>query len=306
MIFVKLYRRPIGWAMLLLVVWVFCGTADADAAELRFRHRRSIYTGQDRNPLNLPEGVAGVSISEMIVADTGNRRLLRYESENEYEYRLSSAVDVSSALYPTKIQVRTDGEMVVLDRDQMQVVRIGPDGALRGPIAFAGSPGEPVVSFALDGLDNCYLMGLKTGRIVMIEPEGGVGREILPPEGPARLVDIAVDRNGRVLAVDGVAGVVYAAGTDETALAPITGSLKQYARFPSRIAVDERGRIYLTDRNGCRIIVLGQDGSYLTSAATRGVKDSLFQYPAQVSVSGNTVFVADTRNHRIQVFTLSE
>ena len=127
----------------------------------------------------------------------------------------------------------------------------------------------------------------------------------LPADAPP-LLDVAVDPNGRVLAVDGVGAVVYAAGPSEAVMAPITGSLKQYARFPSRITTDGRGRIYLTDRNGCRIVILGQDGSFLSSVSTRGFKDGLLQYPAQISISGGTLFVADTRNHRFQVFTLSE
>jgi streptogramin lyase len=163
-----------------------------------------------------------------------------------------------------------------------------------------------VKSFALDGDGNLYLIRYGADRVQMLGPDGGLRKEFAVPEETALLLDLAVDRNGRVLAVDGVHGVVYAAGPSEAALAPITGSLKPYTRFPSRITTDERSRIYLSDRNGCRIAILGQDGSFLASASTRGFKEGLLQYPAQISISGDTLFVADTRNHRFQVFTIVE
>ena len=301
--------RLICWQLIRLMVaalLVSFVSATATAAEVKLRHRFSVYADGQQQSLNLPEGIASISPSGAVVADTGNNRLLRCESGDDAAWRVVSVIELAPSVYATKIQVRRDGEILVLDRKQMRVFRLGPDGEMRGPVFTRSGTDEPVKSFALDGKDNLYLMGYTSGRIRMVGPDGSLRREISPPADGALLLDLTVDRNGRVLAVDAVDGVVFAAGPVEATLTPITGSLKQYARFPSRITTDQRGRIYLSDRNGCRIIVLGPDGSFLASLSARGLKEGLLQYPAQISASGDTLFVADTLNHRIQVFTLSE
>ncbi|MCG6916346.1 MAG: hypothetical protein LJE89_02245, partial [Deltaproteobacteria bacterium] len=88
---------------------------------------------------------------------------------------------------------------------------------------------------------------------------------------------------------------------------PITSSLKEYVRFPASLTTDDRGRIYLVDRNGGSIIILGQDGSFLSRQSGMGWKEASLNYPGQMCINKEgEVFVADTRNSRIQIFKLVE
>ena len=83
--------------------------------------------------------------------------------------------------------------------------------------------------------------------------------------------------------------------------------MKQFTRFPSALTTDDRRRIYLSDRNGGRIIVLGQDGSFLGRLSERGWKAGLLNYPSQIYIGkDNQLYVADTLNSRIQVFQLPD
>jgi hypothetical protein len=78
-------------------------------------------------------------------------------------------------------------------------------------------------------------------------------------------------------------------------------------RFPTSITTDGRGIIYLTDRNGGKVVVLGQDGSYLGRLSGMGWKEGFLNYPSQVSINGKgEIFIADTLNNRVQIFTIIE
>jgi hypothetical protein len=73
------------------------------------------------------------------------------------------------------------------------------------------------------------------------------------------------------------------------------------------MTTDNRGRIYLVDRNGGSIIILGQDGSLLGRQSGMGWKEGRLNYPAQMCISNKgEVFIADTMNHRIQIFAVVE
>ena len=295
-------------SLLLGLVFIVIGCtlpASVAAGTLKLRHRISLLVDGQQQPLRLPEGVFPAGKSELIAADTGNHRLVRYRAAKEFEYEAVAVVKIPQIHYPTKIEIHPRGDIFVLDRDAFRVVRLGPDGNFRGFFSLKGRPSAVIKSFTMDRSGNLYLLEFPGGRVQVLGSQGELLREIAYPE-KGILADLAVDPNGRVLAVDGTTGIVYGAGPRAGVLAPISSPLKPYARFPSRISSDDRGRIFLSDRNGCRIVVLGQDGSFLANRSARGWKEGLLQYPAQISIEGNTLFIADTRNHRIQVFTISE
>jgi len=78
-------------------------------------------------------------------------------------------------------------------------------------------------------------------------------------------------------------------------------------RFPTSLTTDSRGRIYLVDRNGGSVVVLGQDGSFLSRQSAMGWKEGRLNFPSQICATGSgEVFIADTNNNRIQVFKTIE
>jgi hypothetical protein len=241
----------------------------------------------------------------LIVADTGNSRLLLYRARDDSLYLNEAVAEFPQLRYPSKVQVNPQGAIYALDQNRLRIAKLNAKRQFESFPANVDLPTSPVKSFALDRTGNLYTLHA-SGLVRVFDPQGKVHREIDSPDDDVLLSDITVDPNGRVLTVDCVEGVIYAAGQSENLLVPVTEPLKQYARFPSRITTDDRGRIYLSDRNGCRIVVLGQDGSFLASGSTRGWKEGLLQFPAQIFIEGETLFIADTRNHRVQVFTISE
>jgi DNA-binding beta-propeller fold protein YncE len=72
---------------------------------------------------------------------------------------------------------------------------------------------------------------------------------------------------------------------------------------PSDIAIGPNGDIYLVDGVNNRIVVTGADGTPRFTFGRNGAGAGEFQHPMGIDISKkNQVFIADTGNHRIQVF----
>ena len=78
---------------------------------------------------------------------------------------------------------------------------------------------------------------------------------------------------------------------------------------PTGIAVDSSANVYTADFGNYRIQKFETRGIFTTKWGSNGSADGQFRYPfgiavkpAKVSFLEERVFVADSRNHRIQVF----
>jgi len=75
---------------------------------------------------------------------------------------------------------------------------------------------------------------------------------------------------------------------------------------PRGIAVDSRGRVYITDTGNKRVLVYDADGKYITQFGQVGMQPGQFDEPVGLALdSQGNIYVADTWNQRIQVFAPS-
>jgi hypothetical protein len=279
-------------------------------ASVKFRHVISIYSDDKGVGLKQPEGVACNENSLLLVADTGNGRLLRYIFQNQTLEERIVEIKVAQLSSPVKVQMNSKGEIYALDGKQRRIIRLTPEGGFKDYLDPAGglSPKTYVPrSFIIDVNDNIYVLDIFSRRVIVLNPEGKYQRQIRFPKKYGFFSDITIDFKGNILLIDSTNAVVFSAVKNSVKFSPLTGSLKQYMRFPTNITTDKRGRIYLVDRNGSRIIILGQDGSFLGRRLGLGWKEGLLNHPAGMCVnSKGEVFVADTNNNRIQIFTAFE
>ncbi|MEK7803648.1 MAG: NHL repeat-containing protein, partial [Deltaproteobacteria bacterium] len=75
---------------------------------------------------------------------------------------------------------------------------------------------------------------------------------------------------------------------------------------PSGIAVEPSGRIIVTDSENNRIHVLNSNGKFFGLFGSKGNGRAQFSGPQLAALSDNLCYVADTYNHRIQVFLLGK
>lgn len=71
----------------------------------------------------------------------------------------------------------------------------------------------------------------------------------------------------------------------------------------SGVAVDDAGRVYVTDFYNNRVQKFGGNGSFAAAWGSFGSGDGEFHYPSGVAVAANgRVYVAELENQRIQLF----
>ena len=73
-------------------------------------------------------------------------------------------------------------------------------------------------------------------------------------------------------------------------------------RSPAAVAVDENGRIYVSDSGNHRIAIYDDAGTFLAELGSPGIGDGQFNTPGGITVDRSRIYVADTLNHRVQVF----
>ena len=248
--------------------------------------------------LKSPEGVACTAEGRVVLADSGNGRLLTYAFKDG-ALVAGAAIKFPELGVPVRLQIDSRGNLLSLDGKTRRIARVGEDGKFGGFVVPKGVPpgaGFFPVSFKLDKADNLYLLDVASARVVVLDRDGAFVRQVSEPKG-ATFSDIAVDAKGAVLAVDGPHAMVYSGDA-------LLARVKEYASFPSYITVTEQGLIVLVDNHGNGLVVLGADGAFLGRRLSIGWTEGLVYYPEQICLDakGNT-FVADRGNNRLQAFT---
>ena len=296
----RAWKISIGFAALLAAA-----TARAQAPVLT--HTVSIYEDEKGQPLKAPEGVACGDGEKLVVADTGNGRLLRLLYRNGVVSGGTPLV-LSQLPYPVRLQLDGQGVLWVLDRKVRRIGRVDASGAFAGYLEVKGVPPESVVpgAFKLDAGGNVYLLDLAGVRALVLDASGAVQRQLDLPKKPAFFTDLAVDPAGTVYAVDASGGAVWSAPKAAKAFTLLAKGLKDNMSFPGSLTVS-RGRLYVVDQNGDGVVVLGLDGTYQGRQLGIGWSEGLVYYPGQLCLDeGGSAFLADRYNNRVQIFSMKK
>jgi DNA-binding beta-propeller fold protein YncE len=287
--------------LLAVVLLAASGRARADA--FSFTPSTAIYEDDKNRPLAAPEGVACTENGRVVIADTGNGRLVDLTWRDGAP---TPAVELRLAQlpYPTRVQIAGNGDLLVLDRKLHRIGRVDAKSAFAGWVdaKAAGAQDRAIVgAFKQDG-NATYVLDLASSKVLVVDGGGGTSREIDLPRGGPVFTDIAVDAAGTVYAVDAAGGTIWSANKAAKAFTALAKGLRDYMSFPGYLAAS-RGRLFVVDQNGHGVVVLGADGSYQGRQLSVGWTDGLVYYPAQLCLRENGVaFLADRYNNRVQVF----
>lgn len=293
---------------ILLAAAILGIVAVSHAAEpIKFKLLAPIYVDGKGAGIRQPEGVS-CGGNSLLVADTGNGRLLQYTMSGE-TWTPGPGIALPQLTYPIRVGVNSKGEIYALDGKSRRIVRVDPSGEFKGYVDFAGIVQGNVVprSFRIDRNDNLYVLDVSSARILVLDPSGKLQREIPFPKEYGFFSDLTVDAGGDILLVDSVQRRVYKAEQKSSSISPLSESLMEEVHFPTAIATDARGTIFLVDQNGSGIVILGKDGSFRGRRLSMGWKDGFLRYPAQMCIGENgTAFIADRGNSRIEAFLITE
>ncbi len=277
------------------------------AETMKLKFLQSVYADVKGGGLKEPEGVASNEKSVLIIADTGNDRLVRYEFQDK-SLKGGTEIKIPQLSSPIRIQMNSKGEIFALDGMKRRIVRINPDGSFKGYVDAEGVSSPSIFvprSFKVDGNDNIYVLDVFAGRVLVLSPEGKYQKQIVFPKEYGFFSDLSVDSRGNILLIDSVKAMVFSAPKDANSFSPLTKSLREYLDFPSSLASDRRGTMFIVDKDGSGIVMLGQDGSFMGRQLSMGWTEGLLNFPSQISLNEKgEIFIADRGNSRVEIFTL--
>lgn len=287
-------------ALVALAAALPAGAATAPAGLV---HEKTIYADSADVALRAPEGVACDDKGAVVIADTGNARLLTF-TWRDGVIDGGAQVKLAQLPYPVRVQIDGKGFVLALDRRTRQIVRIDASGGYAGVVAVkdGGTPLTPA-AFRVDASDTVWILDAVARRVVAVTPDGKAARELPVPKDAAGVVDLAVDSGGNVYVLDAVGAVVWVAAPAATAFKPLAKPLKGVASFPAYLAPDNRGKLYVVDQHGNGVLRLGVDGGFQGRELATGWSEGTVSYPTQLCVTGSgEVIVADRANNRVQIF----
>jgi len=286
--------------------------------------------GTGNYSFNDPFGFARTSNGTMIVADTYNDRVMVYHPNGTFRAQVGTGVSGNASdqfRHPYDVELDADEMIYILDTDNYRIQVFYP-GNLSLAYTLMSGTGGPAndqlkwpCGFSLRG-DRMAVADTYNHRVQILNLTGGhlftIGVTGTPGSDDAhfsrpRKVDLAPN------------GDIYVADADNNRIQIFdsTGTFKKTLGFsrkysfdddhfysPGRVAVDGDGQIYVADTSNHRVQVFSQFGvleSTLGSASVREAGDDnehLF-VPRGVTITGDNIYVADTGNERVQVFSAS-
>jgi NHL repeat len=242
-------------------------------------------TGSANSQFRDPNGIVVDNLGYIYVADTGNHRIQKFDKDGKFVTKWGSFCQMIN-----KYENKTFDQECV-DPDELGPLERG-DGQFNSPMQVA-----------LDDKNNLYVADTGNHRIQKFDKDG----KFLTKWGS----ECEVGKQKCVMTWDNSTGELTSPG--------------QFF-YPIGLETQESEIIYVTDSGNHRIQVFDVNGtSQITKwgshcdfkngvagtgcSDTDGVSgplkvgDSQFNRPADVSQSGNHIFVADSANDRIQVFS---
>ena len=292
----------------LVAAALFCGSLRLTAAETaRLRYLTSVYFDQKEGGLKQPEGVACGSQGRLVIADTGNDRLLFF-TYRDGKLGGGSEVKLAELSAPSRVHVTSKGELFVLDGKRRRLVRLGPGGEFKGVFTMNGVPPPGTIipkSFAVDSADNVYVLDVFSARVLVLNAEGQFQRALAVPAEAGFASELAVDTAGTVFLVDSIKRGMFSADKGAAAFSRLGGDLTGVVSTIPASVTASRGMIVIAEGSGSTLVVFGRDGSFLSRQLAAGWEEGALNHPSQVCVSDrDDVFIADRDNSRVQVFRL--
>jgi NHL repeat len=277
------------------------------AENARLRHLVAVYFDEKEAGFKLPEGVACDARGQLVVADTGNDRLVRF-SFREKKLSGGREIRVSQLSAPLRVQLNSKGEIYALDGKQRRIVHLGPEGEFKAVLAMDGAPPPATIvpkSFAIDATDSVYVLDVFSARVLVLNAQGRFQRALPLPDSVGFATALAVDTAGTVFLLDSIKRRLFSAAKDAAGFAALGGDLSgSVATMPASLTASA-GILFVAEGSGSSIVAFGRDGSFLARQLTMGWEDGALNHPAQMCVNDkDEVFIADRDNSRVQIFQL--
>lgn len=215
---------------------------------------------------------------------------------------LTEPMDIAVSDDAHRVYVSDYGQGLVyrFDLERKEVTLLGKDRPFARPFGVA-----------LDSAENLYVVEQGARRIRVLDRAGRGVKNFSDPS-LVRPTGIAIDRErGRLYVADPArkesrehtVKVFDLTGTLVGKVGREKGACEGCLHFPTYVAVDREGRLYVTNTMNATVDVFGPDGKYLRRFGERGTAFGMFDRPKGVALdSFGNLYVADSAWSNVQIF----
>ncbi len=286
--------------------------------------------GTDPGNFEMPRDIAIASDGSMYVADTGNHRIQHLSADGDVLNIWGYFADGSqgdapggSFYEPWGIAVGPEGNVFVADTWNHRIQKFTSEGEFISQWGYFGQA-ETGLAFwgprdvLVDEQGRVFITDTGNKRVVAFTSEG----EFLTSFGSAGLLEgqfdepvgLAVDVDGRIYVADTWNKRVQVFEPDESGLnySPIleweiVGWYGQSLDNKPFLAVDEQGRVFVSDPESYRILEFNTQGEFMRYWGDYGVGPEGFNLPGGLAAGPDgELWVVDAGNHRVLHFSVPE
>jgi DNA-binding beta-propeller fold protein YncE len=260
------------------------------------------YIGEFRakdKELSPPSGIAMDNSGNIIISDEFNHRIQICDAAGSPINSIGKKGNGGGEFYyPKGIAIDSEGAFYVADCWNHRVQKFSRGAHESGswkPLSSFGSYGDAPGSFN-EPYDIAILKG---------QGARGKGREdrIFVLDRCNHRIQV-FDKNAALRGIIGQRGTVIEEDLAELFDTPPPLFSFPAFEFPTGLALDSEGNIYVADSGNHRIVKLNSEGEVLLTFGQKGGGAKEFQYPHDIAIDDKgTIFVSDLNNNRIQAFT---
>lgn len=259
--------------------------------------------------LKRPVDVAVSLTGDVYVLDEESSKVFIFDSNGkiklDFGRRGSNPAELSK---PRSLVISPKGEIIIADTNNNRIQVFSKGGDLLFLFGNSGSkPGQfrHPSGVVVDQFGFIYVADRNNKRVQIFSPRGVFLRALRTESKP---VDLGLDpqRNLSVLIPEKNKIVQYLPSDKRLRAVACVVNKRNYVRKAVGLAVDIRGGIYITEGAEHSIKKVDKNGRILLSFGSKGEGKGQFHRPAGIaSDASGRIFVADSKNARVQVFALA-
>lgn len=262
--------------------------------------------GAGNGQFNEPRGVAVDAEGNVYVADAGNRRIVKLDKGGKFIAAWGREGEGDGQfLEPFDLGVSPDGTLVVLDAVQQRMQRFSPDGQFAAAFGAENTFYRPR-GLWVDGQGGLWVADTGGIRILKLDQAGKklsqIGGRDEPPIGQGQPTDVATGPGGDIWVAEATNGILWHLAADGTIVKSVGLTPAGTLEGP-HLATGRDGRLYATDPESFRVVVLAPDGTPVGQFGAEGNEPGQFRKALGIAVSAEgQVFVVDTLACKVTAF----
>ncbi|MDH5228584.1 MAG: 6-bladed beta-propeller [Gammaproteobacteria bacterium] len=260
------------------------------------------FIGQNTITLKRPVAAA-IRNNELFIADAELGLLIRYDLSRRDSAVLYGAGDKALGEI-SDVFVMQDGQSVfVTDTLGKRVLWFDRQGNLKKVIKHGPNISRPIAISVNESAKEIYVADEVYSHIVVFDYNGkpirGMGGRG-EGEGKFRIItDMIPDGDGFLVSDR----IEFSVQSLDAAGRYVSHFGDEHLMFPTAIAKDQFGRIFVSDKGDSRIKVF-KDGQLLEDIGRNGYGEGEFRYISDMKIANDKLYVMDSLNGRIQVFDI--